>query len=80
MIKKIDKLILKAFWGPFILTLLVVIFIFLLRLVLFYFSDLFGKDLGTTVYVELFFYFSLITFFYVMRTHKHINIVIYLCV
>ena len=61
MIKKIDKLILKAFWGPFILTLLVVIFIFLLRLVLFYFSDLFGKDLGTTVYVELFFYFSLIT-------------------
>ena len=61
MIRKIDKLVLKAFWGPFVLTLLVVIFIFLLRLVLFYFADLFGKDLGATVYVELFFYFSLIT-------------------
>lgn len=59
--RKIDKLVLSAFWGPFVLTTLVVIFIFLLRLVLFYFADLFGKDLGTFVYVELFFYFSLIT-------------------
>lgn len=59
--RKIDKLVLKAFLGPFFLTLLVVIFIFLLRLVLFYFADLFGKDLGAFVYVELFFYFSLIT-------------------
>lgn len=59
--RKIDKLVLQAFWGPFALTSLVVIFIFLLRLVLFYFSDLFGKDLGFFVYVELFFYFSLIT-------------------
>jgi lipopolysaccharide export system permease protein len=59
--RKIDKLVLKAFLGPFVLTFLVVIFIFLLRLVLFYFVDLFGKDLGAFVYVELFFYFSLIT-------------------
>jgi len=59
--RKIDKLVLNAFWGPFVLTFLIVIFIFLLRLVLFYFADLFGKDLGATVYVELFFYFSLIT-------------------
>jgi lipopolysaccharide export system permease protein len=59
--RKIDKLVLQAFWGPFVLTSLVVIFIFLLRLVLFYFSDLFGKDLGFFVYIELFFYFSLIT-------------------
>ncbi|MDE2393209.1 MAG: LptF/LptG family permease, partial [Cytophagales bacterium] len=59
--RKIDKLVLQAFFGPFFLTLLVVIFIFLLRLVLFYFADLFGKDLGAFVYVELFFYFSLIT-------------------
>lgn len=60
-IRKIDKLVLNAFWGPFFLTLVVVIFIFLLRLVLFYFADLFGKDLGFGIYVELFFYFSLIT-------------------
>jgi lipopolysaccharide export system permease protein len=59
--RKIDKLVLQAFWGPFALTTLVVIFIFLLRLVLFYFSDLFGKDLGFFIYIELFFYFSLIT-------------------
>jgi len=59
--RKIDKLVLKAFIGPFFLTFFVVIFIFLLRLVLFYFADLFGKDLGAFVYVELFFYFSLIT-------------------
>jgi lipopolysaccharide export system permease protein len=62
MLKKLDKLVLKAFIGPFILVLLIVIFIFLLRLVLFYFADLFGKDLGTWVYAQLFFYFSLITF------------------
>jgi lipopolysaccharide export system permease protein len=59
--RKIDKLVLNAFWGPFVLTTLIVIFIFLLRLVLFYFADLFGKDLGVGVYIELFFYFSLIT-------------------
>lgn len=59
--KKLDKLVLKSFYGPFILTLAVVIFIFLLRLVLFYFADLFGKDLGVFVYCELFFYFTLIT-------------------
>ncbi len=61
MIKKLDKLIIKAFWQPFILTLAVVIFIFLMRLILVYFADLFGKDLGVEVYLELFFYFSLIT-------------------
>jgi lipopolysaccharide export system permease protein len=59
--RKIDKLVLNAFWGPFVLTTLIVVFIFLLRLVLFYFADLFGKDLGILVYLELFFYFSLIT-------------------
>ncbi len=59
--KKIDKLVLQAFWGPFVLTLAVVIFIFLMRLILVYFADLFGKDLGVNLYIELFFYFSLIT-------------------
>ncbi|MDI9879711.1 LptF/LptG family permease [Flectobacillus longus] len=59
--KKLDKLILKAFWGPFLLTLTVVIFIFLMRLIVVYFADLFGKDLGVELYFELFFYFSLIT-------------------
>jgi lipopolysaccharide export system permease protein len=61
MIKKIDKLILKSFWKPFITTLAVVIFIFLMRLIVTYFADLFGKDLGLELYIKLFFYFSLIT-------------------
>ena len=61
MIKKIDKLILLSFWKPFITTLAVVIFIFLMRLIVTYFADLFGKDLGVELYLKLFFYFSLIT-------------------
>ena len=61
MIKKIDKLILKSFWQPFFMTLTVVIFIFLMRLIIAYFADLFGKDLGLELYLKLFFYFSLIT-------------------
>ena len=61
MIKKIDKLILQSFWKPFITTLAVVIFIFLMRLIITYFADLFGKDLGIELYLKLFFYFSLIT-------------------
>jgi lipopolysaccharide export system permease protein len=61
MIKKIDKLILKSFWRPFFMTLAVVIFIFLMRLIVAYFADLFGKDLGIDIYLKLFFYFSLIT-------------------
>lgn len=59
--KKLDKLILKAFFGPFFLTFAVVIFIFLMRLILTYFTDLFGKDLGAGVYAELFFYCAIIT-------------------
>ncbi len=59
--KKLDKLVLKAFFGPFFLTFAVVIFIFLMRLILTYFTDLFGKDLGADVYAELFFYCAIIT-------------------
>ena len=43
------------------MTLAVVIFIFLMRLIIAYFADLFGKDLGIDIYLKLFFYFSLIT-------------------
>ncbi len=43
------------------MTLAVVVFIFLMRLIVAYFTDLFGKDLGVELYLKLFFYFSLIT-------------------
>ncbi|MBP6386474.1 MAG: LptF/LptG family permease [Pseudarcicella sp.] len=57
--KKLDKLILKAFWSPFVITLTVVIFIFIMRLIIMYFSDLFGKNLGIGIYFELYGYCSL---------------------
>jgi lipopolysaccharide export system permease protein len=59
--KKIDKLFLKSFLGPFILTTSVVVFIFLLRFLMMYFTDFIGKDLGLDVFAKLFIYFSLIT-------------------
>ncbi|ALJ00642.1 LptF/LptG family permease [Rufibacter tibetensis] len=57
--KKLDKLILKSFLGPFVLTFAVVEFILLLQVILKYLDDLIGKDLGAAVISELLFYFSL---------------------
>ncbi|MDZ4714125.1 MAG: LptF/LptG family permease [Cytophagales bacterium] len=56
--KKIDKLILTSFIGPFILTFLVVVFILLLQHMLKYFDDIIGKDLGLDVVGTLLFYFA----------------------
>ncbi|CAN5304119.1 LptF/LptG family permease [soil metagenome] len=57
--KKIDKLILTSFIGPFILTFLVVVFILLLQHMLKYFDDIIGKDLGWDVVGALLFYFAI---------------------
>lgn len=59
--KKIDKLVLGSFWGPFFLTLGVVIFIFLMRLLMFYIDDFVSKDLDLTTFGRLLFYFALLT-------------------
>ncbi|GAB4043478.1 LptF/LptG family permease [Spirosoma litoris] len=59
--KKIDKLILGSFWGPFFLTLTVVIFIFLMRLLMFYIDDFVTKDLDLATFGRLLFYFALLT-------------------
>ncbi|UII31443.1 LptF/LptG family permease [Fulvivirga ulvae] len=56
--KKIDKLILSSFLGPFFLTFLVVVFILLTQHMLKYFDDIVGKDLGWDVLAQLFFYFA----------------------
>ena len=56
--KKIDKLILTSFLGPFVLTFLVVVFILLLQNMLKYFDDIIGKDLGWDVLATLLFYFA----------------------
>ncbi|MDX5418042.1 MAG: LptF/LptG family permease [Hymenobacteraceae bacterium] len=57
--KKLDKLILRAFIGPFFLTFAVVEFILLTQYMLKYLDELVGKDLGIEVFAELLFYFSL---------------------
>lgn len=60
MFKKLDKLILKAFTGPFLLTFAVVQFILLTHTLLKYLDDIIGKDLGTGVLLQLLFYFSVL--------------------
>jgi lipopolysaccharide export system permease protein len=59
--KKIDKLFVKSFIGPFVLTTSVVVFIFLIRFLMMYFEDFIGKNLGLDIFGKLFAYFSLIT-------------------
>lgn len=58
-LKKIDKLIIKSFINPFLLTTIVATFILLIQYMLKYFDDFVGKDLGFAVFGELIFYFSL---------------------
>jgi lipopolysaccharide export system permease protein len=57
--KKIDKLILTSFLGPFFLTFLVVVFILLNIHMLKYFDDIIGKDLGWDIIGTLLFYFAI---------------------
>lgn len=57
--RKLDTLILKAFFGPFILTTVVATFVLLIQYMLKYFDDFVGKNLGFDVFAELLTYFSL---------------------
>lgn len=57
--RKLDKLVLSAFVGPFLLTFLVVVFILLMQHMLKYFDDIIGKDLGGEVIGQLLFYFAI---------------------
>jgi lipopolysaccharide export system permease protein len=58
-LKRLDVLVLKAFFGPFILTVFVVTFIFLMQTILKYIDELVGKGLGFLDYAELMMYFSM---------------------
>lgn len=60
MIKKLDKFILKAFFGPFFLTLSIVIFILLMQFMVGNLRHLIGKDVGLVDFASLIFYFSLV--------------------
>jgi lipopolysaccharide export system permease protein len=57
--KRLDKLIIGAFLGPFFLTFSVALFIFLTQYLLRYLDDFLGKDLGLAIFSELIFYFSM---------------------
>ncbi len=57
--KKLDKLILSSFVGPFLMTFLVVVFILLMQHMLKYFDDIIGKDLGWDILGQLLFYFAI---------------------
>ena len=59
--KKVDKLILASFLGPFFLTFMVVVFILLNIHMLKYFDDIIGKGLDWWVLGRLFFYFAIFT-------------------
>jgi lipopolysaccharide export system permease protein len=60
-VKKLDKLILKSFFGPFFLTLAVVIFIFLMRLLMLYIDDFVSKDISLVTFGRLLYFFSVLT-------------------
>ncbi len=59
--KKIDKLVLDAFIGPFLITFFVVVFILLNINMLKYFDDIIGKGLDPLILGQLFFYFAIFT-------------------
>ncbi len=58
--KQLDRLILRAFAGPFLLTFAIVEFILLMQYMLKYVEDLVGKDLGPWVIAQLLAYFALL--------------------
>lgn len=53
MIKKLDKLIIKAFIGPFIVTFFITLFILVLQFFWKYIDDLVGKGLDTFTIIRL---------------------------
>ncbi|ADQ16680.1 LptF/LptG family permease [Leadbetterella byssophila] len=59
--KKIDKLFVKSYIGPFVLTTAIVVFIFLMRFLMIYFPEFIGKNLDMMVFAKLFFYFTMMT-------------------
>ncbi len=58
-LRKLDKMVLRSFIGPLVLTLFVVVFILLTQLMLNKMDEFVGKDLGLIVLGELMFYFSI---------------------
>ena len=58
MIKKLDKLILKAFTGPFIATFFITLFVFMMQILWKYIDDLVGKGLDAFTLLKFIMYAS----------------------
>lgn len=58
-LRKLDKLVIRSFVAPLILTQFVVVFILLTQLMINKMDQFVGKDLGVMVLSELMFYFSI---------------------
>ena len=58
MFKKLDKLILKAFVGPFIATFFITLFVFMMQILWKYIDDLVGKGLDTPTLIKFLIYAS----------------------
>ena len=58
MIKKLDKLILKAFVGPFIVTFFITLFVFVMQILWKYIDDLVGKGLDFITLTKFLIYAS----------------------
>ena len=58
MIKKLDKLILKAFTGPFIVTFLITLFVLMMQILWKYIDDLVGKGLDVITLTKFIIYAS----------------------
>jgi lipopolysaccharide export system permease protein len=57
-VKKLDKLIIKTFTGPFVATFFVTLFVLVMQFLWKYIDDLVGKGLDTPVIIELITYTS----------------------
>lgn len=58
MIKKLDKLIIRSFIGPFIVTFFVSLFVLVMQFFWLYMDELIGKGLGIWMILQLLFYMS----------------------
>jgi len=58
MIKKLDKLIIKAFVGPFVSTFFITLLVLIMQFFWLYIDDFVGKGLGIKVIVEFIWYQS----------------------
>ena len=58
MFKKIDRLVIKAFIGPFIATFFITVLVLVMQFFWLYIDDFVGKGLGTNVIFEFIWYQS----------------------